>query len=260
MSKDFYKSAEYRAKQSALTKRVWQLGRFDSVYKKIKKQCRRKGCENIFDTQPSDSKIYCSQRCAALVNSPGRLHSDKTKKKITFALTGRKYPNRKKEPPRFSICKNPMCQKEFIWRYWRPASNPIIYCSRICLMKDVGSRPTSPKAARAKAGIRLDIDPKIYFFSRWEANFARILDLMAIKWVHQPARFQLKVQKYTPDFYLPDFGIYVEIKNYLSEYSSNRDSQFRELYPHLNLSLILKPEYLKLQEKFAPLIKEWEYS
>jgi hypothetical protein len=126
-------------------------------------------------------------------------------------------------------------------------------------MKDVGSRPTSPKAARAKAGIRLDIDPKIYFFSRWEANFARILDLMAIKWVHQPARFQLKVQKYTPDFYLPDFGIYVEIKNYLSEYSSNRDSQFRELYPHLNLSLILKPEYLKLQEKFAPLIKEWEY-
>ena len=257
MSKDFYKSEQYRAKQSVLTKQAWQSGRFDIIYKKLKKLCRRKGCGNSFAIQPSDPKVYCSRRCAALINSPRRTHSEETKKKISLRLVGRKYPNRPKAPPRFSICQH--CQKEFEWRYWRPASNPRKYCSVSCLMKDVGSRPTSPRAARAKAGIRNDIDPEIYFFSRWEANFARILNLMGVRWVHQPASFQLHKQKYTPDFYLPDFGIYIEIKNFLAPYSKNRDDQFRELYPKLKLALILKVDYLKLQDKFAPLIKRWEY-
>jgi hypothetical protein len=179
---------------------------------------------------------------------------------MSRSLTGKKYPHRQKEPPRYSICKNPNCGVEFLWRYWRPAHNPILYCSIKCSIKTIGSLPTSPRAARAKSGIRTDINPNTYFFSRWEANFARILNLMGIRWVHQPMRFQLRSQKYTPDFYLPDFDIYVEIKNYLSDYSLRRDSQFRELYPELRLSLILKPQYLKLQEKFAPLIGNWEHS
>jgi len=54
--------------------------------------------------------------------------------------------------------------------------------------------------------------------------------------------------------------MYIEIKNYLSDYSKNRDQQFRELYPKLKLALILKEDYLALQRKFAPQIKEWEYN
>jgi hypothetical protein len=258
MSKDFYKSPEYRSKQSALTKAVWRSGRFDSVYIKLKRKCRRIDCKNSFKVQPSDPKLYCSIRCAALVKSPGRNHSAATKLKISASLTGKKYPNRPKEPPRYSICL--YCCKEFRWRYWRPATNPIKYFSRMCLIKDVGSRPTSPRAARAKAGIRLDIDSKIYFFSRWEANYARILNFKNIKWVHQPKVFRLKSQRYTPDFYLSETNEFVEIKNFLSEYSARRDKEFRELYPDIKLKLILKEDYLKMQNKFAPKIKMWEYS
>ncbi len=260
MSKDFYKSAEYCAKQSVLTKQVWQSGRFDSVFKKIKKLCKRKGCKNSFNVQPSDPRKYCSQSCAAIVNNAGRVHSEESRKKISLALTGKKYPNRPKELPRFSICKNQSCQKEFKWRYWRPADNPILYCSKICLMKDVGSRPTSPKAARAKAGIRPDIHPKIYFFSRWEANYARLLNYQGIKWIHQPKTFQLKSQRYTPDFYLPKENKFIEIKNFLTDYSIRRDREFRELYPDLKLEMILKDGYMNLQDKFASKIKTWEYS
>jgi hypothetical protein len=127
-------------------------------------------------------------------------------------------------------------------------------------MKDIGSRPTSPKAARAKAGIRPDIDPELYFFSRWEANFARILNLLKVKWIFQPRTFNLETQKYTPDFYLPDKDTYVEIKNFLSAYSANRDREFRKLYPSTKLELILKSDYLKLQEQFSPYIENWEFS
>lgn len=100
----------------------------------------------------------------------------------------------------------------------------------------------------------------MYFYSRWEANFARILNLLKIKWVFQPESFDLKFQKYTPDFYLPEYDLYVEIKNFLSNYSAKRDKAFRKLYPDKNLSLILRPEYTKLQSGFAEYIKEWEFS
>ncbi len=145
-------------------------------------------------------------------------------------------------------------------RYWHPANRPLKYCSRGCAIKDVGSRPTSPRAARAKAGIRKDIDSTIYFFSRWEANYARVQNYLGVQWIHQPKTFQLETQKYTPDFYLPESDTYVEIKNYFSDYSRNRDEEFRRIYPNLNLVLILKEEYLRLQEKYAPKITMWEYN
>lgn len=218
----------------------------------------RSDCGKIFSAQPSNPKKYCSRRCAAIINNQGRVQSEESRNKISVALTGREYPNRPKEPPRFSLCL--LCWKEFKWKYWRPAHTPFKYCSVSCMIKDIGSRPTSPRAARAKAGIRLDIDEKIYFFSRWEANYARILNLLKIRWIHQPKTFQLKSRKYTPDFYLPQRNEYIEIKNFLSEYSEQRDKEFRELYPKIKLKLILKKDYLELQSKFASRIKTWEYS
>ena len=127
-------------------------------------------------------------------------------------------------------------------------------------MAVIGGKTTSPRAARAKAGIRHDIDQQIYFYSRWEANYARVLNLQKIKWIHQPKRFRLKSQYYTPDFYLPKTNTYIEIKNFLAPYSLKRDQEFREIYPEEKLLLILKDEYKELEKKYAPLIKEWEFS
>lgn len=126
-------------------------------------------------------------------------------------------------------------------------------------MAIIGGKPTSPKAARGKAGIRKDISKKIYFYSRWEANMARLFNFLNVKWVYQPKVFDLKTQTYTPDFYLPEYNTYIEVKNFLWKYSKIRDAKFRKLFPKENLMLILKNDYLLLERKHSEYIKNWEY-
>lgn len=260
MAKSFYHSLTYRAKQSERTKRHWQDGTFEFLRKARTRTCKRPDCGNTFSCIPSDPRTYCSQKCAAIATNRGRTVSVATKTKISRSLAGRTYPNRPKAPSKYGVCANSTCLKRFVFKDWRPADRPYKYCSKKCAIRDVGSRPTSPRAARAKAGIRSDVSPTIYFFSRWEANYARLLNYLGVKWIHQPKTFQLKTQRYTPDFYLPKLDTYIEVKNYLSDYSKNRDRQFREMHPELKLVLILKEEYLALQKEYAPKIKEWEYN
>lgn len=254
--KDFYSLASYREKQRKITKLNWSEGKFNFLYKKIDRICKRHGCGKMFTTIPSDPKKYCSQSCSAKTNNTGRTLSLKTRKKISLAITGMTYPSRGGPTMKIFICGNPDCKKAFSAEAWRHVK----YCSNKCAMFIIGGRPTSPRAARAKAGIRQDIDPKIYFFSRWEANYARILNFLGSKWIHQPKRFRLKSQYYTPDFYLPEQNTYIEIKNFLADYSKKRDGEFRELYPKEKLILILKSDYQKLEKKYTPFIKEWEFS
>lgn len=259
-TKDFYSSPSYRAKQSARTKANWQAGVMDFLIKARPRSCARDGCRNTFVCPPADPKRYCSPQCAAIVNNSGRKQTHLTREKIRNALSGRKYPERYKKIPKYSVCLNPNCQKKFELKFWRPSHKPIKYCGRLCAIRDVGSRPTSPRASRGLAGIRKDISDTAYFFSRWEANYARLMNYLNVKWVHQPRTFQLRAQRYTPDFYLPETGTYIEIKNFLSDYSRKRDEEFRQLYPTINLKLILKEEYLALQNQYALRIPTWEYS
>lgn len=258
---DFYSDPEYRRKQSERTRKNWSDGVFDFIRKKEGRKCKRIGCENKFVVIPSDPKIYCSSRCSALVNNSKRAGpSYETKVKISLSLKGRVGVSRRKGiiivPRQEIICGNLDCHKIFYRERWMKRK----FCSVACAMKVTGSKPTSPKASRGKAGIRKDIDNKTYFFSRWEANMARIYNYLGIKWIHQPQSFDIGNQSYTPDFYLPDQGEYIEVKNFLGDYSRNRDDKFRELYPKVTLTMILKEEYLKLEAKYSKLIQNWEYN
>jgi len=255
----FYDSVKYKEGQSQKVKDAWKRGVFDAQRSGFEiRKCIRKGCKNTFKVKTFDPKKFCSQSCAAIyrnyLRGPMSLGQ---KRKISFALAGKKYPDRQGRilVPRLNK-KCQRCGKNFETTRWQNHQ----YCGTNCAIKDVGSRPTSPKAVRAISGIRPDIHPSMYFYSRWEANFARILNLLKIKWVFQPEAFDLKFQKYTPDFYLPEYDLYVEIKNFLSDYSARRDKAFRKLYPDKDLSLILKPKYTKLQSNFAEYIEEWEFS
>lgn len=64
---------------------------------------------------------------------------------------------------------------------------------------------------------------------------------------------------YTPDFYLPETDTFVEVKNFLGEYSRIRDTKFRAAYPDISLHIILKDEYLSLEAQYAKRIPGWEY-
>jgi len=266
MGYDFYHSKEYREKQSAIMKENWRKGLFNFHYNREKRVCAKEGCNQTFQVKLSDPKIYCSQSCAAKVNNLKRGHWTKeVKLRISKALKGRKNPHkgtygggggRKRVPRVETICANPRCGRVFLKERWMYNKK---FCSRKCQMVVIGGRPTSPKAARGKAGIRKEISKTIYFYSRWEANIARLFNYLDIKWIYQPKTFNLGSQNYTPDFYLPDYGVYIEVKNFLWKYSKIRDRKFRKLYPKIKLVLILKKKYLELEKKYSQFIKNWEY-
>jgi len=86
-----------------------------------------------------------------------------------------------------------------------------------------------------------------------------LFNYSGVKWLHQSRVFNLGGQNYTPDFYLPDCDIYIEVKNFLWKYSKIRDEKFRRFYPNIDLVLLLKKDYLKLERKYSHLIKDWEY-
>ncbi len=54
-----------------------------------------------------------------------------------------------------------------------------------------------------------------YFRSGWEIKYAKWLDSKNIKWKYEQETFRLKDTTYTPDFYLPEQNIYVEIKGFM---------------------------------------------
>lgn len=53
----------------------------------------------------------------------------------------------------------------------------------------------------------------ILFRSRLEARWAILFDALKLEWVYEPDCFVLSNnQKYTPDFYMPKFKLYIEVK------------------------------------------------
>jgi len=258
MTYDFYNNQEYKEKQSTITKENWKKGIFNFHFRREKRSCNRKGCNNIFETIPSDSRIYCSRSCSGKVNNINRGPlPEEVKLKIAAKLKDRKNPHAGiiKIPRIEILCANPKCGKLFLIERWMKRK----FCSNDCAMAVIGGKPTSPKAARGKAGIRKDISAIIYFYSRWEANIARLFNYLGVKWLYQPKTFDLGSQNYTPDFYLPDRNAYVEVKNFLWKYSKIRDRKFRKIYPDINLTLLLKKNYLKLENKYSKFIENWEY-
>ncbi len=51
---------------------------------------------------------------------------------------------------------------------------------------------------------------------------------------------------------------YVEIKNFMSEYSKMRDKMFRRTFPDKKLDLILKETYLEIKANYKDLVEAWE--
>lgn len=205
----------------------------------------------------SDPKRFCGRNCSVTVNNSKRKWPESVKRKIAEAARNRPSPFKGvlKVPRATAVCANPKCGKVFTYERYRARK----YCSVHCNITVTGSRPTSPKASRGKAGVRRDVSDSIYFYSRWEANMARLYAHLGIVWEYAPRSFDIGGQIYTPDFYLPETDTYVEVKNFWGEYSRIRDAKFRATHPRVRLEVILKVDYLELEKEYAHLIPRWEY-
>lgn len=112
---------------------------------------------------------------------------------------------------------------------------------------------------RGRGGYRKDLDNQ-YFRSTWEANVARIFKLHNIKYEFEKHRFFIKKlnKYYIPDFYLPEFNLYIEVKGYWFDDASDKFKFFQEEYKDIEIRLIDKAKYIDLKEKYEDIIQEWE--
>ena len=101
----------------------------------------------------------------------------------------------------------------------------------------------------------------VSFAHESEAEFARILDFYNISWQYEPRTFAVEWDQdgnvtgsFTPDFYLPDHSLYIELttaKQQLVTKKNRKVRQLRKLYPEINIKVLYASDYRKLIEKFA---------
>lgn len=71
------------------------------------------------------------------------------------------------------------------------------------------------------------------FRSRLEARWAVFFDHLNIRWEYEPQGFNINGRPYLPDFYLPQSGLWVEVKG--SEEHLNIELLFNAVIPHCGL-------------------------
>jgi len=84
------------------------------------------------------------------------------------------------------------------------------------------------------------------FRSSWEYLYAKWLDKNKIKWSYEVKTFNLGQLTYTPDFYLSEKDLYIEIKGYWRNNAKRKFELFKELYPDKNINLLVEKNLIKL--------------
>ena len=94
-----------------------------------------------------------------------------------------------------------------------------------------------------------------------EEAFAQILDYYGIAWEYEPRTFPLEwddqnnvTVAFTPDFYLPEQNLYIELTTLRPRLSTHKNRKLRrlnELYPDINIKLFKRKEMRDLMIKFG---------
>lgn len=97
--------------------------------------------------------------------------------------------------------------------------------------------------------------------SLWELNFVKILEYLEVEWQREPKTFELSNgKKYIPDFYLPEFNMFIEIKGWWREdengFSISREKTelFKKEYTQYSYYIIDTPKYRAVEKKFKFLL------
>lgn len=95
-----------------------------------------------------------------------------------------------------------------------------------------------------------------------EAEFARILDFYGIRWEYEPRSFPLEwsedgrvVESFSPDFYLPDFDLYIELTTLRQNLVTRKNRKLRRLrtlYPGVRVKIFYARDYRNLLAKYEP--------
>ncbi len=94
-----------------------------------------------------------------------------------------------------------------------------------------------------------------------EREFARILDFYQIPWQYEPTTFALEwdddgniKEAFSPDFYLPDQDIYIELTTLRPGLMNRKHRKLRrlnELYPDIQVKLVDRRDFANLLFKYG---------
>ncbi len=107
---------------------------------------------------------------------------------------------------------------------------------------------------------RIDLAPK-QFVNASEEIFANLLDFYRIAWEYEPRSFPIQWNKdghvseaFTPDFYLPEFDLYVELTTMKQAHVTKKNRKvrlLREIYPHVNIQVFYQKDFENLMFKYG---------
>lgn len=129
------------------------------------------------------------------------------------------------------------------------AEAQVLFQIRLKLARFGLAAPGSPPAARTIFG-----HPS-------EETFSKLLDFYRIQWEHEPRSFPLQWDKdgrvteaFTPDFYLPEFDLYLELttmKQALVTKKNHKIKLLRAIYPHVNIQVFYQKDMQDLILKYG---------
>jgi hypoxanthine phosphoribosyltransferase len=98
------------------------------------------------------------------------------------------------------------------------------------------------------------------FANRSELECAKILDYYGVRWDYEPRTFVLRsdadgriVSAFTPDFYLPDQDLFIEVtvmKQSLVTRKNRKLRELRRLYPNVRVKLFYRRDIESLAQRY----------
>ena len=102
---------------------------------------------------------------------------------------------------------------------------------------------------------------KIEFAHASERVAAEILDYYRIDWDYEPTTFPLEwdgagnvIVSFTPDFYLPEFDLYIELTTMSQKLVTKKNRKVRrlkELHPEVNIKVFYQKDFRALLARFG---------
>lgn len=106
-----------------------------------------------------------------------------------------------------------------------------------------------------------DNDRKPDFAHPSEAEFAQLLDYYQIRWQYEPTSFILEedahgnpVEAFSPDFYLVDFDLYIELTTARQKLISRKRRKVRRLqerYPEVSIKLLTRQDFIGMLDAYG---------
>jgi hypoxanthine phosphoribosyltransferase len=99
------------------------------------------------------------------------------------------------------------------------------------------------------------------FVNDSEQIFANLLDFYRIAWEYEPKSFPIQwdrdgrpLESFTPDFYLPELDLYVEITTMKQAHVTRKNRKvklLKTIYPHLNTQIFYQRDFHNLIFKYG---------